>query len=959
MQQTLVCRGKTSLLLVTAVAALGPIVTGAAAAAEKPQYDLVIKNGRVVDGTGTASYVADVAIAGGKIASIGRIEPGTAAKELDATGLVVAPGFIDMMGQTATPVLRDPDAAINLLTQGITTINAGEGISAAPLDAEAGASAGWTTMAEYFQLLELKGLPVNVVQTVGHTQVRQLVLGDTDRRPNEEELGRMRGLVREAMEAGAIGVSTALIYPPAIYASTEEISALAAVAGEYGGGYYTHMRNEGELLLEAIDEALEIGRNAKTPVHIFHLKTAGRQNWPKMQLAIANIKNARAEGQQVTADIYPYINNGLSLEAFIHPRHFAGGRAQLIKRLENEEFRKEVREEIETSSGWENWYRHVGQDWSKVIIGYASGEKYSNLLGRSVAEIASELKEDPWDTFFALVRSGAFALPESMTEANKLLAIEQEFMSFCTDAGPGDGSRIGSHPRAFGSFPRLLSRYVRDLGAISLERAFAQGSAAAANQVFAFDRGRIAEGLAADIMVFDPNEVVDKATFAAPHELSTGIRHVIVNGVQVLDDGKFTGKRPGKVLRGPGYRPEAAPFAVSSGKRDPRLEPVDAFVRSYIEQHHIPGAALAITDKGRLVLARGYGYADIANKKRVEPTSLFRIASISKPITAVGILQLVQGGKLRLDDRVVDVLRYEPHIEDGAKFDERYRTITIEHLLQHRGGWDRDVSFDAMFQPVRFAQALKLPPPAQPEQVIRCMLGLQLDFNPGERYAYSNFGYCLLGRVIEVVSGENYESYVKQNVFAPLGITSARLGQTRFGEHSVEREVRYYCPDLEPSVFAQNLGMLVPTPYGGFHLEAMDAHGGWTASAVDLARFASAFDEPRKCKILNEESVARMFARPDGPAGQVNSLGPNSYYSCGWVNRPARDQNGVDSWHTGSLAGTSTLLVRRHDGRNFAILFNARSDAETAHFASDIREKLSAAIDQVQDWPEVDLFDEF
>jgi N-acyl-D-amino-acid deacylase len=398
---------------------------------------------------------------------------------------------------------------------------------------------------------------------------------------------------------------------------------------------------------------------------------------------------------------------------------------------------------------------------------------------------------------------------------------------------------------------------------------------------------------------------------------------------------------------------------VSSGTLDPRLEPVDSLVRSYIEQHHIPGAALAITDKGRLVLARGYGYADIADKKQVDPTSLFRIASISKPITAVAVLQLVQSGKLHLDDRVVDILHIDPHVEDGAKFDERYRAITIEHLLQHRGGWDRDVSFDAMFQPVRFAQALKLPPPAQPEHVIRCMLGLKLDFDPGERYAYSNFGYCLLGRVVEVVSGENYESYVKQNVFAPLEINSARLGQTRIGDNSIAREVRYYCPDLEPSVFAQNLGMLVPTPYGGFHLEAMDAHGGWTASAIDLVRFASAFDEPENCKILNEESVNLMFSRPEGPASEVKSLGPNSYYSCGWINRTAGEGQGIDSWHTGSLAGTATLLMRRHDGRNLAILFNARSDAETAHFASDIHEKLSEAIDQVQDWPEVDLFDEF
>ncbi len=449
--------GKACLFLAT----LGLMQTAHLAAA--PQYDVVIANGRVVDGTGTSAYMADVAIDNGRIAAVGRIDTTAGRKVIDAEGLVVAPGFIDMMGQTATPMLRDPESAINLLTQGITTINAGEGVSAAPLDDSSGRSEGWTTMAEYFQLLELQGLPVNVVQTIGHTQVRQIVLGDTDRRPSDEELERMRGLVREAMEAGAIGVSTALIYPPAVYATTEEIAALAEVAGQYGGRYYTHMRNEGDQLLEAIDEAILIGRKAKTPVHIFHLKTAGRQNWGKMQLAIARIKAARAEGQQVTADIYPYINNGLSLESFIHPRHFAHGRGRLMSQLDDPAIRAGIRKEMETTSGWENWYRHVGNDWNKVIIGQATGDKFAELSGRSLAAIAESLKQDPWDTFFELARRGAFALPESMSEANKILAAQQDFVSFCTDVGPAGGSSIASHPRAYGAFPRLLGRYVREL----------------------------------------------------------------------------------------------------------------------------------------------------------------------------------------------------------------------------------------------------------------------------------------------------------------------------------------------------------------------------------------------------------------------------------------------------------------------------------------------------------------
>ena len=516
--------------------------------------ELVIRGGRIVDGTGAPWYVADVGIQGGRIVQIGRISADAGRRTLDAAGHVVAPGFVDMMGQTASPTIENPASAINLLTQGITTINAGEGVSAAPLGEEEGKKHGWRTMAEYFQLLEAKGLPLNVAQTVGHTQVRLMVLGEIDRRPSDEEMERMRSLVREGMEAGAIGVSTALIYPPAVYARTEEIARLAEVAGQYGGRYYTHMRNEGDKLEEAIDEALEIGRLGNTPVHIFHLKAAGRQNWGKMELAIAKIKAARAAGQQVTSDIYPYINNGLGIAALIHPRHFAQGEQRLLARLDDTALRAEIRTEMETTAGWENWFRHVGFDWNKIVIGKTNDRRYAPLVGQSVAEMAKACSEDPWDTFFNLVRAGAFALPESMSEENKILAIQQEFISFCTDVGPAGGSLIASHPRAFGSFPRLLSKYVRELGAISLERAVAQASAAGANNILAYDRGRIAVGQAADIVVFDYNKLADKATFSKPSEPSVGMKYVLVNGQLVLDDGKFTGAKPGRVLRGPGYR---------------------------------------------------------------------------------------------------------------------------------------------------------------------------------------------------------------------------------------------------------------------------------------------------------------------------------------------------------------------------------------------------------------------
>jgi N-acyl-D-aspartate/D-glutamate deacylase len=520
------------------------------------RYDLLLKNGRVVDGAGTPWFIADVAIRDGKIAAIGRLNAADAVKTIDATGLVVAPGFIDMMGQTGSPFLTDPAAGLNLLTQGITTINAGEGDSAVPLSGEAAEKAGWASHREYFALLDKTGMPVNVVQTVGHSQVRRIVLGEVDRRPQPAELEKMKSLVREGMEAGAIGVSTALIYPPAVYASTEEISDLARVAGEYGGGYYTHMRNEGDRLLEAIDEALAIGEAADCRVHIFHLKAAGQQNWGKMELALARIKAARAAGRQVAADIYPYINNGLGITAFIHPRHAAEGPGVLRRMLDDPQVRTEIRREMETNFEYENWYRHIGFDWDKVYLGGMRDQPYAEHNGNSLSAVAKALSKDPWDVFFDTCRINAFALPQTMTEANLVKAMREEFVSFCTDVGPAGGSSIASHPRAFGAFPRVLSRFVRDLGVISLERAIAQMSAVAANEVMCYDRGRISPGLAADIVLFDASLVADRATFAEPQKIADGVRHVIVNGQLVLEDGKYTGAAPGRVLRGPGYREE-------------------------------------------------------------------------------------------------------------------------------------------------------------------------------------------------------------------------------------------------------------------------------------------------------------------------------------------------------------------------------------------------------------------
>ncbi len=487
------------------------------AAQTVPPVDLIITNGRIVDGSGAPWYRADVVIDGGRIVHIGRQEKRTARRTIDAGDKVVAPGFIDMMGQNASPLLKNPDAAFNLLSQGITTILTGEGDSEAPRSEAEAKKAGWRTMREYLALLDAKGMPVNVAQTVGHTQVRRIVLGDVDRAPNGDELDRMKALVREAMEAGAIGLSTALIYPPAVFAKTEEIAALAGVAGESGGRYYTHMRNEGDRLLEAIDEAIGIGESARTPVHIFHLKTAGQSNWGKMELALARIHAARFAGREVDSDVYPYVNNGLDLDAFVHPRFFAGGQEKFKELLEDPARRAEIRNVMENGTDYENWYRHTGGNWERVVLGRIGAKAYQAHNGRDIAAIARATGRDPWDVFFDILRDGgAFAMPQTMSEANKIKAMRAEFVAFCTDVGPAGGSLIASHPRAYGSFPRILSRYVRELGVLSLEQAVAKMSAMAANQILARDRGRISEGLAADLVIFDPNAVTDRATFAEP-----------------------------------------------------------------------------------------------------------------------------------------------------------------------------------------------------------------------------------------------------------------------------------------------------------------------------------------------------------------------------------------------------------------------------------------------------------
>jgi dihydroorotase/N-acyl-D-amino-acid deacylase len=533
-------------------------------------YDVVITNGRIVDGTGSPWYSADVGIRDGRIAAIGALATAERKRTIDAAGKVVAPGFIDMLGQSELTILVDPRLPSKIY-QGITTEITGEGGSAAPMNdalVAAGApifehlkiKADWKTFGEYFARLEKQGMGINLATYVGATQVRAYVLGFDDVQPTPAQLDEMKKLVREAMEDGAVGVSTSLEYPPAPYAHTEELIALAAEAAKFGGIYATHMRSEGDAILASIDETVRIGREAHIPVEIWHLKVAGKQNWGHMPDVIAKIEKARAEGVDVAADTYAYPAWFNDMSAFIPPWAHDGGREKLIEQLKNPETRARIRKDLLTpSTEWDNeWHEIPGPE--AILIGVVQNPDLMQFQGKRLSDVAKAWNMDPMEALFDfLIKDEAFTSNAvfGMSEPDVSLALKQPWVSVNNDSsGTAPEGLLGSehpHPRAYGTFPRILRKYVREERLLTLEDAVRKFSALAAQRMRLTDRGVLKEGLWADVVVFDPATVRDLATFEAPNQLAEGMEYVLVNGVPVIDGGKMTGALPGRVLRGAGY----------------------------------------------------------------------------------------------------------------------------------------------------------------------------------------------------------------------------------------------------------------------------------------------------------------------------------------------------------------------------------------------------------------------
>jgi dihydroorotase/N-acyl-D-amino-acid deacylase len=555
-------------LLIAALAVFSFLSTHASSA----PYDLIIRNGHIIDGTGSPWYSGDIGIRDGRIAAIGFLGAARAKRTIDAHGMVVAPGFIDMLGQSELTILVNPHLPSKIF-QGITTEITGEGGSVAPLnDAIIKAdklgydhlklTPDWRTLRQYFARLEKQGMGINLATYVGATQVRRVVLGDDKVQPTPAQLEQMKALVRDAMRDGAVGVSTSLQYAPAPYASTEELIALAGEASKFGGIYATHMRSEGSAITAAIDEAVRIGREAHIPVEIWHLKAAGKPQWGWMPRIVAQIEKARASGVDVGANTYAYPAWFNTFSAFIPPWAHDGGDAKMIERLKDPAMRARIRKEMETpSDDWDNEWQEIAGPES-IIVSVVQNPQLLPLQGKTIAEIARLWNKDPFDTIFdLLIQDNAYTYVAvfGMSEPDVALALQQPWVSVDNDSqGTAPDGLLGQehpHPRAYGTFPRILRKYVREEKKLKLEDAIRKFSALPAERMRLADRGVLKAGMWADVVVFDPATITDRATFENPNQLSVGMQYVLVNGVPVIDGGKATNALPGKVIKGPGYQP--------------------------------------------------------------------------------------------------------------------------------------------------------------------------------------------------------------------------------------------------------------------------------------------------------------------------------------------------------------------------------------------------------------------
>lgn len=534
-----------------------------------PEFDTLIKGGTIYDGSGDKPQRADLGIRGDRIIAVGVLNDAKATQVIDASGLAVAPGFINMLSWSTVSLLEDGRSQSEI-HQGVTTEIMGEGESMGPLNdamkqriveqqGDVKYEIKWTTLAEYLQYMQQRGITPNIASFIGATTIREHVVGLEDKPPTPEQLNEMRELVRNEMEAGALGIGSSLIYPPAFYAKTEELVELCKVAAKYQGKYISHMRSEGNHLLEGVDELIRISREAGIPAEIYHLKAAGKDNWSKEDKLLARIEAAQKEGLKITADMYTYTAAGTGLNASLPPWTQDGGYPALFERLRDPTMRAKIAEQVRTPSNeWENMYLAAGSPEKILLVGFKS-EKLKPLTGKSLAEVAKMRGKDAIETLMDLIAEDESRIDTIyflMSEENVRKQIAKPWISFGSDessqAPEGLFLKRNPHPRAYGNFARVLGRYARDEKLITLEEAVRRLSGLPATNLGLDHRGFLKEGMFADVVVFDPKTVTDHATFESPQQYATGVKHVLVNGAQVLKDGAHTDAKPGRALWGPG-----------------------------------------------------------------------------------------------------------------------------------------------------------------------------------------------------------------------------------------------------------------------------------------------------------------------------------------------------------------------------------------------------------------------
>jgi N-acyl-D-amino-acid deacylase len=536
---------------------------------EAPDFDVIIKGGTVYNGTGAAPQHVDVAIRGDRIAGLGDFSKASAPTIINARGLAVAPGFINMLSWSTESLIQDGRSQSEI-RQGVTTQIMGEGESMGPVNdrvrehilreqKDIKYDVKWNTLAEYLQYLEKRGISCNVASFIGATTIREYVIGFDDRAPTSDELDQMRALVRQEMESGALGIGTSLIYPPAFYAKTDELIELCKVAAKYQGKYISHMRSEGNQLLQALDELIRIARQANIPAEVYHIKAAGRKNWGKIDSLLSRIESAQKDGLKIRANMYTYTAAGTGLDACLPPWTEEGGYPALFKRLRDPATRAKIAAEVKVDTDkWENLYLAAGSPDKILLVGFKS-EKLKPLTGKSLAEVAKIRGKDPIETIMDLIAEDESRIDSIyflMSEENVKKEIKKPWISFGSDeasqAPEGVFLKSNPHPRAYGCFARVLGKYVRDEKVITLPQAIRKLSGLPATNLGLDHRGSLKEGMFADVVVFDPATIADRATFDKPHQYAVGMKHVFVNGVQVIKEGEHTDAKPGRALWGPG-----------------------------------------------------------------------------------------------------------------------------------------------------------------------------------------------------------------------------------------------------------------------------------------------------------------------------------------------------------------------------------------------------------------------